>query len=149
MYCTNHPQELAVTNCSTYGKAICTVCSNPVYGKTVCPQCLAASDYPHPIPSSSDNTMAILSLVASIIGLFGFFVCGSIGVILGGMGGSILGFIAYRQLKKKDVVGNGPLLAKIGLFLGLGELVFGLLITVVAIAGLLFLFLTGAINSTY
>lgn len=66
---------------------------------------------PPPAPSQQSNTMAVISLIASILGLTFFPAIGSII-------GLILGYMARKQIRQSAGAMGGEGLAKAGIILG-------------------------------
>ena len=80
--------------------------------------------YGYPAAASGTNSLAIFSLVASVVGLVPF--CGFIFSIIG----IVLGAIAINQIKKTGQAGYG--LAVAGIVVGVATLAVGVIITTYA-----------------
>ena len=102
----------------------------PAYGSTD-----AASAYGQPTGAKT-NTLAIVSLVASLIGLVS-----GIGFLVG----IICGHISLGQIKKTGEQGRG--LAIAGLIIGYVGIVLSIIITIVVFASLAALYQSGTITS--
>jgi hypothetical protein len=134
MFCANHPEVEAVTTCASCGKQICATCSNPVMGKTICPDCLAMGRYDHPqsVSSSSTNILAIISLVSVVLGLLGCGLCGSFSLFIGGAVGAVTGFLGRRQISQPGSTQGGASMATISMWLGVAEIALGVVVILVA-----------------
>jgi hypothetical protein len=114
MNCYIHADREAAGTCVGCGKFICTECTTAVGGKNYCPTCVSSG-----VPSqnvSSTNTLAIISLVLSLVALPLTF-CYGCGILFS-IAAIILGFIARKEIKQSSGRQSGDGLALAGLIIG-------------------------------
>lgn len=129
MQCYYHPDVEAVGTCKSCGKAICQTCAVDVSGKIHCQQCLSSGAVSKRSIGTSEptNTLAIVSLVLSILGLVGCCCSPIVGMVFG-IPAAFVGYTARKQIRETEQ--QGLQLATIGMALGLGEAAVGLLLLI-------------------
>ena len=96
------------------------------------------TDYQSPAPKGKTNTLAILSLIAGILGvilmLLGFCIpCTNIISFLFGIAGAVMGFIAKKKIDDSMGVEGGRGMAITGLIMGIAVVVLSIIIFIVGL----------------
>lgn len=122
MKCYSHPEIDAIGTCTNCGRAVCQSCSVNVADKIMCQKCLASGDTLNVRTASSKsyNSLSIVSIILSVIGLVACL-CYGLGGILFGVPAAIIGYIARKQLLQSETNQEGLALANVGLWLGISE----------------------------
>ncbi len=107
------------------------------------------TDYQAPVPQGKTNTLAIISLIASILGVLLMFLglcipCTSLFSFLLGVAGAIMGFIAKKKIDESMGVEGGRGLAMGGLIAGIAVVVISIIIFIIGIIAVGALFTTPA-----
>jgi hypothetical protein len=105
------------------------------------------TEYQTPVPKGKTNTLAIISLVASILGVLLMFLglcipCTSLISLMFGVAGTIMGFIAKKKIDESMGVEGGRGLAMGGLITGIVVVVISVIIFIIGLV------LVGALFST-
>jgi hypothetical protein len=102
------------------------------------------SQYQEPVPQAQSNTMAIISMIAGIVGVLSLLLsfcvpCTLLIAILAGAAGAIMGFVGKKQIEESGGAQTGRGLAIAGIITGLISGVGGLisLILTFIISGLI------------
>jgi hypothetical protein len=128
MQCFYHPEKEAVATCVVCGKAICASCAVDVSGRTTCQHCLSLGQAPA-VPAKPTNTLAYLSLIAGVVGLFGCCCYGLPSSLFGAVA-AVMGYLARNQIRQSQGQQQGEQLATAGMILGLVEFVVSVLFIV-------------------
>lgn len=107
------------------------------------------TEYQEPVPQGKTNTLAIISLVASILGVLLMFLglcipCTSLVSFLFGIAGTIMGFIAKKKIDESMGAEGGRGLAMAGLISGIAVVVISIIIFIIGIIVVGALFTTPA-----
>ena len=135
MHCYNHPTSVAVGTCVNCGKAICTECVVDVANKILCRNCVSLGiRTPTPgSPGIPTNTLAIVSVILSVLGLLGCVCGGCAGGFLFGIPAAIIGWSAKSQIEKSPDQFQGRELALVGFGLGMTEITLSVLFACVVV----------------
>ena len=129
MKCYYHPDIEAIATCTNCGRAICQTDVVDVAGRIVCKECLATgkvSSSSSVVQAAPTNSLAMVSLALGILGLVGCC-CSPLLAIAFGVPGSIIGYIARKQIMISQGRQQGLQLATIGMAIGMGEVALALL----------------------
>jgi len=135
MQCYTHPENAAIGTCARCGKAICSACMVNVSNKMFCRECVSlgvAASTPVS-PTVPTNTLAIVSVILSVLGLLGCVCGGCIGGFLFGIPAVIIGWRAKSEIEKSPDQFRGRELALVGFGLGIAEIILSVLVTCVVV----------------
>lgn len=126
--CSNHPGVAATRRCSICRRRLCENCVIELQGRQICARCKKralgelSDGHPRPFPSkilsTFDRPTHVQSTVAVFVaGILGFMCCGLFGIL------AVTGYLRHRREVARGW-GRRSILADIGLFLGIGWLIF-------------------------